>query len=181
MRGWSRWIGCGAALSAALFVGSYALGDTAAQFPGALFSFVPRSDLIRAGDHNALGREVEATEHALGANLANIATRYAPTILVEQPTSGETFPTVWTAPQAGRIVRVSCDTSGVSSQVPIDLVVNDGTPASAGAVMTCTPTSAAIVPTDGAMAEGDRLQLSLGTIVGSASRVSVSVFFQPGA
>src|SRR4051812_5839583 len=126
MRG-RRWVVGGMWALLALLGGRAALGDPAASFPDSVFQFVTRAGLIRAEDHNQLGREIAAVEGALGANLSKIVTARAPTLRLDDVTANTLKDHVWRAPEAGRIVAVTCDTGGANSAVLVDLRIDDGT------------------------------------------------------
>lgn len=176
---WTRWIG-GAVLTLAL--GGLALGDLGARFPGALYVFVPPAGLIKAEHFTPVAKEVEAIEAALGANLAKIASTRAPTLYLELPEPATTKPGVWTAPEAGRIVSVSCATADVNTQLTFDLVVHAGaTFTSVGIPGLCGEARTTVTPTAGPMAAGDTLDLTIGTVTGAVSSLSLSFVFQPGA
>jgi hypothetical protein len=115
--------------------------------------------------------------------LANVPTVHAPCYRLDAPIVGETQNTIWRAPVAGRITAVYCDADGVNSQALFDLRIDDGTPAAMGLPASCTEAGATFTPTGdtGVMAQGDRLDLLLGDLLGAVSRLSVCWTFQPGA
>ena len=153
-----------------------------AVFPNALYVYREPADVIRKSDFSPVAQEVEAIERTLGVGLENIARVHAPCYRLDGPVAGETLETIWTAPYAGRIVEVTCDATGANSQALFDLQVDDGTPALLGVPGSCATAVATFTPASGAtMAKGDRLDLVLGDIVGSVSRLSVCWVFQPGA
>lgn len=148
---------------------------TAAKFPSQLFTYAdPPGRTVRLLEFAAQGREIEAMQRTLGTNLANIPAPM-PCAYIEAPPTlhvGDTKPAFWPAPRNLHLTAISCELIGGTS-VQLDLAIRhlDNAPVSVtGANISCVPGQGVPYTALGgqtAMQEGDRLDVNIGTVVGS--------------
>ena len=95
-------------------------------------------------------------------------------IYIEDPVTAEQFETVWRAPTAVTAVEIYCEATGGTS-VGFDFNVDDGSPAGInGSDIVCT-TSGVTDSTfagDTTLADGDRLDIDIGTVSGTVDAIS---------
>lgn len=95
------------------------------------------------------------------------------TIYIEYPTATDDLKTIWTAPLAVTITKISCESD---QTVNFDLQVDDGSPAAVnGSDIACTTFATdSSLAGDTTMAAGDRLDLAIASVSGTPTWVSVS-------
>ena len=95
------------------------------------------------------------------------------TLWFQNPTAADDFKTIWTAPVAATLTKISCESD---QTVVFDLQVDDGSPAAVnGSDITCTTFATdSVLSGDATMAAGDRLDLALTSVSGTPTWVSIS-------
>ena len=98
------------------------------------------------------------------------------TIWFENPTSADDFKTIWTAPLAVTITKISCESD---QTVNFDLQVDDGSATGVnGSDIACTTFATdSTLAGDTTLAAGDRLDLAITSVSGTPTWVSISFEF----
>lgn len=95
------------------------------------------------------------------------------TIYFESPTANDDFKSIWTAPYASTITKISCESD---QTVNFDLQVDDGSPAAVnGSNIACTTFATdSSLAGDTTMAAGNRLDLAVASVANTPTWVSIS-------
>lgn len=126
---------------------------------------------ISASTNLAAGRSLTMSGDSVEAD-AELFTD-TKTIWFESPTAADDFKTIWVAPVATTITKISCESD---QTVVFDLSNDDGTPTGVnGSDITCTifATDSSMAG-DATMAAGDRLDLAITSVSGTPTWVSIS-------
>lgn len=95
------------------------------------------------------------------------------TLYFESPTANDDFKSIWVAPMASTITKISCESD---QTVTFDLQVDDGSPAAVnGSDIACTTFATdSTLAGDATIGAGERLDLAVASVSGTPTWVSIS-------